>query len=170
MITDLTVFSPTSQQQFYRKGSLGNFDASITSLSNLCLSEAITSLSAAFWLERQSCDRLSFHRPTVPPEPLIKPHLRGCPQPHLYFPEIGHPSLVLVMAQYPKYNLALRLAGTIFQLLLIILPFAIVLLCLLNALFAIAIAIYLVPLLAWGGSMALLALLLLLVGGVWASF
>ncbi len=74
------------------------------------------------------------------------------------------------MAQYPKYNLALRLAGTIFQLLLIILPFAIVLLCLLNALFAIAVAIYLAPLLAWGGSMALLALLLLLVGGVWASF
>lgn len=74
------------------------------------------------------------------------------------------------MAQYPKYNLALRLASTIFQLLLVIVPLAIVLLCLLNAVFAIAISIYLTSLLAWAGSMGLFALLLLLLGGVWASF
>ena len=74
------------------------------------------------------------------------------------------------MAQYPKYNLALRLAGTIFQLLLMIVPFTVVLLCLLNLVFAIAIGFYLIPLLAWAGSMAMFALFLLLLGSVWASF
>ena len=74
------------------------------------------------------------------------------------------------MVQYPKYNLALRLAGTIFQLLLIIVPVAVLLLCLVNAIFAIAISVYLVSLFAWAGSMALFALFLLLLGSVWASF
>ncbi len=73
------------------------------------------------------------------------------------------------MAQYPKYNLALRLAGTIFQLLLMIVPFTVVMLCLLNLVFAIAISFYLIPLLVWAGSMAMFALFLLLLGSVWAS-
>ncbi len=80
------------------------------------------------------------------------------------------PFLAGVMTQYPKYNLALRLAGTIFQLLLMIVPLAVVLLCLLNLAFAIAVSFYLIPLLVWAGSMAILALFLLLLGSVWASF
>ena len=73
------------------------------------------------------------------------------------------------MAHYPKYNLALRLAGAMFQLLLIIVPCVVVLLYLLRVLFAISIGVYLAPFLAWAGGMALLALLLLLLGSVWAS-
>lgn len=74
------------------------------------------------------------------------------------------------MAQYPKYNLALRLAGTIFQLLLVLVPLAILMLGLLQFVFAIAIGGYATALLGWVGTMAGLGLVLLLVGGVWASF
>ncbi|NJN31604.1 MAG: hypothetical protein HC824_15155 [Synechococcales cyanobacterium RM1_1_8] len=53
------------------------------------------------------------------------------------------------MAQYPKYNLALRLAGTIFQLLLVLVPLAILMLGLLQFVFAIALAA--MPRRCWAG-------------------
>ncbi len=72
------------------------------------------------------------------------------------------------MRLHPDYNLALRLAGLIFQILLLMAPVALVVIWAASLLYpAWAINDGLIPLLQWSTTMGAVAIFLVFVGSIW---